>query len=208
MSVNAFVHDNLERVLERAVRAARAESPRFVSLLAELRGRTLAVRTPGLADLLIECTGQTLQLRPAGTPDASISGGALSLLALAGPDPQAVIARGDVQIEGDAEIAQQFRELARLMRPDLETGLSRLLGRTGAHLAVRGLKAVRDWSRATAWTATQNVAEYLAHERGDLVSRSEAEHFLRGVDQLREQVDRLDARLRHLESGGDGGMSR
>jgi len=208
LSVNAFVHDNLERVLERAVRAARAESPRFVSLLAELRGRTLAVHTPGLAELLIECTGQTLQLRPAGTPDASISGGGLSLLALAGPDPQAVIARGDVQIEGDAEIAQQFRELARLMRPDLETGLSRLLGRTGAHLAVRGLNALRDWSRATAWTATQNVAEYLAHERGDLVSRSEAEHFLRGVDQLREQVDRLDARLRHLESGGAGGMSR
>jgi ubiquinone biosynthesis protein UbiJ len=203
LSVNTFVQDSLERVLEHAVHLARTDSPRALRLLGELRDRTLAVRVAGFGELFIECDGQTLHARAAGTADAKISGSALSLLALAGPDPQAVIARGDVQIEGDAEIAQQFRELAILMRPDLETGLSRILGRSGAHLAVRGLNAVRQWSRATAWTATENVADYLAHERGDLVSRSEAEHFLRGVDQLREQLDRVDARLQHLESRAD-----
>jgi ubiquinone biosynthesis protein UbiJ len=200
LSVNTFVQHSLERVLERAVHVARADSPRAVRLLTELRDRTLALRVAGFGDLFVECDGQTLYVRATGTPHAKISGSALSLLALGGPDPQAVIARGDVQIEGDVEIAQRFRELAMLMRPDLETGLSRILGRSGAHLAVRALNAVRQWTRTTAWTATENVAEYLAHERGDLVSRSEAEHFLRGVDQLREQLDRLDARLRHLES--------
>jgi len=43
------------------------------------------------------------------------------------------------------------------------------------------------------------VAEYLAHESRDLVSRPEAEHFLRGVEQLREQLDRIDARLQLME---------
>jgi ubiquinone biosynthesis protein UbiJ len=41
----------------------------------------------------------------------------------------------------------------------------------------------------------RNVAEYLAHEQRDLVSRSEADPFLRGVDSLREDVDRLAARI-------------
>ena len=188
------------RVLERAVARTRHESPRAVRLLSELAGRTLRVRILGTPfDLRVACDGQSLQLHPGDAANAVITGAPLSLLALAGGDPQAVITRGDVSIEGDAEIAQRFRELGMLLRPDIEAGLSRLLGRSGAHLAMTGLRAARDWARTSAWTTTQNVAEYLAHERGDLVSRAEAEHFLRGVDQLREQVDRLEARLQQLE---------
>ena len=48
-------------------------------------------------------------------------------------------------------------------------------------------------------TSVQNLAEYLAHESRDLVSRAEAEHFLRGVDTVREQLDRIEARLQFLE---------
>ena len=47
------------------------------------------------------------------------------------------------------------------------------------------------------------MAEYLAHERGDLVPRAEAEDFYRGVERLREDLDRLDARTRALEGAQD-----
>jgi ubiquinone biosynthesis protein UbiJ len=189
-----------ERLLGRAVAAARADSARVTTLLSELRDRTLCVQVQGTGlDVRVNCDGQGLRLIQGDVADATIRGAPLSLLALAGEDPQAVIARGDVTIEGDAELAQRFRELGMRLRPDLETSLSRVFGRTAAHVAVRGLRAAGDWARASAWTATANVAEYLAHERGDLVSRAEAEHFLRDVDQLREQLDRLEARLTHLE---------
>ena len=151
---------------------------------------------------MVESTGRALKAFPAGEADATIVGAPLSLLALvalADADAQAVIRRGDVRIEGDAEIAQQFRELGGLLRPDLEAGLARVLGRPGAHLAMRGLRAAADWTRTAAWTSVRNLAEYLAHETGDLVSRPEAEHYLRGVEQLREQLDRLDARLQLAE---------
>ena len=46
----------------------------------------------------------------------------------------------------------------------------------------------------------QNVGEYLAHESGDLVPRAEASAYLQGVDALREQVDRVAARVNALES--------
>jgi ubiquinone biosynthesis protein UbiJ len=196
----------IERMLERAVAQARTDSPRAAALLRALQQRSLHVRISGTPfDLVFQSTGDTLRLRRADTDagtsaaDASIVGAPLSLLALAGEDPQAAITRGDVKIEGDGQIAQQFRELAMLMRPDLEATLSRLVGRPGAHVAMRSLRAVADWARASAWTSVQNMAEYLAYERGDLVSQPEADHFLHGVDQLREQVDRLDARLRQLE---------
>jgi ubiquinone biosynthesis accessory factor UbiJ len=190
----------IERLLDRAVARAMADSPRAAALIAQLQGRRLAIQTRGTPwSVVVESTGRTLKAYRAADADATIVGAPLSLLALAGADAQAVIRRGDVRIEGDAEIAQQFRELGALLRPDLETAMARLLGRSGAHLALRGLRAGLGWTRAVAWTTVRNLAEYLAHETGDLVSRPEAEHYLRGVEQLREQLDRIDARLQLME---------
>lgn len=133
------------------------------------------------------------------SPDAVLIGAPLALLALAGADPQAPIRRGDVRIQGDGQLAQQYRELAALLIPDLEDGLARLMGRSVAHLAARGLRNASELLRTAAWNSAQNLAEFLAHESGDLVSRHEAEHVLRGVDELRERLDRLEARLSDLE---------
>lgn len=219
----------IERLLDHAVARALADSPRATELIEALRGKRLSIQVTGTPlRALIESTGSTLKLlhlapaagdpaahadahadahpdaHPGAHADATIIGAPLSLLALTGDDPQAVIRRGDARIEGDAEIAQQFRELGLLLRPDLESGIARLLGRSGAHIAMRGLRAAADWTRTAAWTQVRNTAEYLAHESGDLVSRPEAEHYLRGVEQLREQLDRLEARLQIIERRAGG----
>jgi ubiquinone biosynthesis protein UbiJ len=199
----------LENVLNRSL----PRSPRAQQLCAELAGRKVAVTTPG-ANVLVESTGTSLKLSrvksealaspgaaaaatsPAGTPpDATITGGPFSLLALSGPAPEAVLQRGDVRIDGDAELAQKFRELALLLRPDLEEELSLLLGDVPAHQIGRLARAVVGWTHKAATTTVRNVAEYLGHERRDLVPRNEADPFLRGVDSVREDVDRLAARI-------------
>ena len=41
----------------------------------------------------------------------------------------------------------------------------------------------------------RNVAEFLAQEKQDLVPRAEGDQLLKGVDALREDVDRAEARL-------------
>jgi len=201
-------------LLDRAVARALADSPRATALVGELSGRRLAIEVSGTPWRIgVESTGRTLRIyradAPATTaptapyggaqPDVTIIGAPLSLLAMTGADAQAVIQRGDVRIDGDPAIAQQFRELGLLLRPDLETSLAPVLGRSGAHLALRGLRAAAQWTRNAAGTSVRNLAEYLAHESRDLVSRPESEHFLRGVDQAREQLDRVDARLQILE---------
>jgi ubiquinone biosynthesis protein UbiJ len=132
--------------------------------------------------------------------DAEISGSLMSLAALSGAHPEEVIRRGDVTIRGDAELAQKFRELAMLLRPDVEEELARLIGDTPAHQALRLVRAATGFGRRAAATGVRNVAEYLAHERRDLVSGPEAEDFYRRVEKLREDLDRLDARTRLIES--------
>ena len=187
----------LENVLNRGL----PRSPRAQQLCAELAGRRLLVAVTGL-QVLVESTGVSLKLSVvspqalvSAPPEATVTGGPLSLLALSGSDPEAVIQRGDVRIEGDAELAQKFRELALLLRPDLEEELSLVLGDVPAHQVGRLARALVGWTQRAATTTVHNVAEYLGHERRDLVPRSEADSFLRGVDSLREDVDRLAARI-------------
>jgi len=197
----SIVDGVIDRALRAAVSRARTDSPRARELLAALAGRSLTLEARGTPfRVTIASDGTMLHVAtPEALVDALISGTPLSLLALTRQDPEAVIQRGDVRIEGDAEIAQQFSRLAWLLRPDLENALSQVLGRSGAHVLMRGLRGAAAWTRAAAWTSVQNLSEYLAHERGDLVSRSEAAHFLREVDDAREQLDRLEARLSQLE---------
>ena len=203
----SIVDGGIDRALQAAVSRARTDSPRARELLAALSGRSITLEARGTTfRVTIASDGSTLRVAApepgtAAAPgaDAHISGTPLSLLALTRADPEVVLQRGDVHIEGDAEIAQQFSRLALLLRPDLENALSQLLGRSGAHVLMRGLRGAAAWPRAAAWTQVKNLSEYLAHERGDLVSRSESAHFLREVDDAREQLDRREARLSHLE---------
>ncbi|HYM43464.1 MAG TPA: SCP2 sterol-binding domain-containing protein [Steroidobacteraceae bacterium] len=174
-------------------------SGRARQLCAELAGRSLALEVRGFVTLRIESNGATLSVtESAADADARLEVGPLGLLALMGADAQQALQRGDANITGDAEIAAKFRELTRLLRPDPEEELSLVLGDVPAHQLGRLARGALEWGRGAARSAWRNGADYLAHERADLVPRREGEQFLRGVDALREDVDRAAARIELL----------
>jgi ubiquinone biosynthesis protein UbiJ len=186
-------------------------SPRAQELCESLKGKSVRIEAHGLGWRLdCESLGSSLKLTKSAAaarePDAGIAGSLMSLAALAGSHPEDVIQRGDVTIRGDAEVSQNFRQLAMLLKPDVEEEMSRLLGDTPAHQAMRLVRMATGFGRRTFETGVRNMAEYLAHERGDLVPRAEAEDFYRSVERLREDLDRLDARARLLEQPGDDGL--
>jgi ubiquinone biosynthesis protein UbiJ len=189
----------LTATLEQLINRGLPRSPRARALCAELAGKSLAVEIPGLARLRLTSNGATLDIASDAVPaDATLTGGVLALAALAGDEPQAVVQRGDVAISGDAQLAERFRELGRLLRPDPEEELALLVGDVAAHRLGRLARSALRLPRRAARTTLMNLAEYLGHERGDLVPRREGEQFLRGVDSLREDVDRLEVRLERL----------
>jgi ubiquinone biosynthesis protein UbiJ len=187
---------SIENVLNRGL----PRSPRARQLCSELAGSRLGVEVRGMTRIVVHSSGEVLHCTRAGAgaPDADVSGSALSLLALAGRSPEALLHKGAVEIRGDADIARKYRELAHLLTPDLEEELSLAIGDVPAHQLGRLARSVFGWSRQAAATAVRNVAEYLAHERADLVPRAEADQFISGVDRLREDVDRLEARINLL----------
>jgi ubiquinone biosynthesis accessory factor UbiJ len=185
----------IENILNRGL----PRSPRAQELCAELSGKRVAFNVRDIIRLLVESTGSSLRVTRGDTPaDAELTGGPFSLLALSGSSPDAVLQRGDVQVTGDAELARKFRELAVLLRPDPEEELSVLMGDVPAHQLTRFITGAWTWGQRATFTGVQNVAEYLGHETQDLVPRKEGEQFLKGVDAAREDMDRLEARIKLL----------
>jgi ubiquinone biosynthesis protein UbiJ len=117
----------------------------------------------------------------------------------AAPAGPAAQTRSSVQIRGDAEIANLYRDLFTAARPDLEEELSRWVGDMPARHLSQLAKSVRTWARRARRTAGENIAEYLQEEGRDLITKTEMEEFLRGVDGVRDGVDRIEARLRGIE---------
>lgn len=189
--------DRVEALLNRQV----SGSPRARELLAQLAGRALVVDVrPGLIELELRSDGTALRLSrsPQGAGDARMAGTPLALLGLAGASPEGAIRAGNVEIGGDAEIADRFRELLKLLRPEAEEELARLIGPAPASTVARVVGGAAAWLRSAGDTALRNVGEYVTHESGDVVSRAEGRAFLEGVDRLREDVDRLAARIARL----------
>ena len=186
---------SIEKLLNRSL----PRSPRAQALAMALSGRSLAVEMTGAGKVVISSSGEHIRVeRDTGAPaDASLSAGPFTLLALAAGQTQALAATGGT-LGGDSEVAQKFSELLGLLRPDPEEELAQLIGDAPAHHLGRLARGVADFAQRSARTGVTNVAEYLAHERRDLVPKAEGRQLLEGIDALRDDVDRLEARLEHL----------
>ncbi|HEX4970276.1 MAG TPA: SCP2 sterol-binding domain-containing protein [Steroidobacteraceae bacterium] len=188
----------LESLLNRNLAASAAAR----ALCQRLDAKVLALHVEGVPlSVYFKSHGEsmTLHTEHQGTPDATLSGSPLSLLRLAGPAPEAALRGGSVHIEGDAEVAQTFSELLKAAQPDLEEELSRVVGDVAARQIGNAARSALGFARRAKDTFMQNIAEYLQEEGRDVPNRTEAEEFLQGVDKVRDDVERLEARLRLLE---------
>jgi ubiquinone biosynthesis protein UbiJ len=186
---------------------ALARSPRAGELCLALQGRRLWLTVSGVpGTLCLAAVDGTLQAtlgagRSEATDsaaDVTVHASPLGLVALAAGDASDVVLRGGARVAGDERVTEQFQELARLLRPDIEAAVSQVVGRIPAHLATRALTLFTAWAGAARESVARNAADYLAHESRDLVPRAEAEGYFAGVEALRSQVTRAEARVAHL----------
>jgi ubiquinone biosynthesis protein UbiJ len=197
----------LQDVLNRNV----AGSRRAQELTRRLDGRALELEvtnTP-LKIFMEARDGRIVLAERRDTPaDARLAGTPLSLLTLAGPGAEGRLRSGKVRIEGDAEIAQAFRELLEQTRPDFEEELSQIIGDVAARRVANLAREVLAFGRRAGDSLATSAAEYLQEEGRDVPARIEVEEFLREVDRLRDDVERLEARLTRLAPGRDDGPTR
>jgi ubiquinone biosynthesis protein UbiJ len=194
----------LER-LEEALNRNVAESRKAQALCRQLDGRVVSLTVTGTPlEFFFSAKDGRLSLTPRSerAADAALSGTPIALLALAGPRAEGALRGGGVRIEGDAEVAQKFRDLLGHAQPDFEEELARVIGDVAARNLANLARGFMDFGRKAGRSLAGNVSEYLQEEGRDLPTRTEVEEFLAGVDRLRDDGERLEARLARLESRG------
>ena len=190
--------ERLESILNRNI----ADSRKAQALCRQLDGRVMSLTvqgTPLAFYFKSDSDRVTLATRHEGPADASLAGTPIALLALAGPRAEGALRGGGVRIEGDAEIAQKFRDLLAQAQPDFEEELARVIGDVAARQVANVARSFLGWGRKASDSLATSVVEYLQEEGRDLPTRVEVEEFLAGVDHLRDDAERLEARLARLE---------
>jgi ubiquinone biosynthesis protein UbiJ len=207
MTLRDLTLEGLQQALNRLL----ALDPLSLGRLAALHGRVIRVVLEGTGIQLHFVPGHDGRLQllghVEGEPDCTLSGSPLDLMRAGDrAEGPAQLFAGHVRIDGDTGVAQRFSEALAGLDIDWEEQLSHLTGDIAAHEIGRGARAVRAEGERLGRSARDNLSEYLTEEAQLLPHRFQVEDFLRDVDTLRDDVERLAARIALLErrQGGEG----
>lgn len=188
--------------LEAAINGLLSLDPEGAAGLTSLEGRVIAFEFMGFGNRLYFIPGQgRLQVFGAydAEPDCLLRGTpvALATLGMAHAKEDALFS-GQVEIEGDTALAHRFGNLLANLDIDWEEQLARLTGDPFAHALGSRVRSVSRWGQGSLATLGQDFTEYLQEEGRLLPSRYELESFLTEVDRLRDDGERLAARVNRL----------
>ena len=211
MTVRALPFDLLDRLIGRALDL----DPETRDALAGFSGKVVDVEIAGAGAVRLRIEAGGVRTEPRGelrtgpgdgacAADVTLRGAPLSLLrfALAGDrEREALLLGGEVGLRGDVALATQLQQIAARMDLDPEEALARRIGDVPAHEIVRGARGLGGWMRDAGAALLADVSEYLHHEAAMTPRREDVERFARAVDDLRDDVERLEARIAGLERG-------
>ncbi len=193
-------------VLETAINQVLQLDPDTVEQLQQLQGKVIAIELQGINVTLYLMPQEVPQEKALnvfghfeGEPDTVLRGTPIAMAKMGlAKNAGDVLFEGDVEISGDVELGQQFREILDGLDIDWEEHLSHLTGDIVAHKMGNLVRGIFAWGKQTTEILSQDAAEYLQEESRELPNRREVDNFLKNIDILRSDVDRLEMRVTRL----------
>ena len=179
-----------------------AASSSAAALCTHLEGRSLLVRVINApVQMCFAVTDGRLIVSDVASdePDTTITTSAINLMRLSVGDAEQLIREGGATVAGNEDVAADFQELFRLLRPDPEEELAKLTGDVFAHEAGRAVRGVAGWLERAGKSLGRSAAEFVTEETRDVAGEIELQEFCSDVDKLSLDVDRAAARLSALK---------
>ena len=170
--------------------------------LQPLTGKVIAVEcaSPALHLFILPSDeGLLLAAQWAADADCTLRAPAASLLRLAvSKDKSAVLHSPEVELDGDSHVLMALADVLQDLELDWEYELSRWLGPVATALIGGHVRSRANWYQQGFASLNQNLAEYLSEEARTLVAEREAQARFSELDQLKLDLDRLEARFERL----------
>lgn len=188
--------------LEALVNSLLRADPASLERLAAMDGQLILLEVLG-PGLKLYCApgpdGLSMSLDAGREPDCALRGTPLGFARLGlGERPAEGLFQGAVEMRGDPEVGERFRAVLADLDLDWEEQLSKVAGDPLAHQIGQGVRAWSAWGSRAHQTLAENLKEYLQEEARLLPTPWEVEEFAAAVDILRDDAERLAARIERL----------
>lgn len=167
--------------------------------LKQLSGKVVKLELSGLSHFwLFKSEAIYLTKDYNGLFDLVLRGSVFDFMGLALMKKKSALAAIPIQISGDMEVAKQFKDLFSKLEIDWEEQLAWVVGDTLAYPIAQFLKSLSQWAKQSVATLSQNMTDYVQAEMDYLVPEEELQVFFSEVDDLRDDLARLQVRIGRL----------
>ncbi|HIO93563.1 MAG TPA: Sterol-binding domain protein [Leucothrix mucor] len=190
--------------IETSLNAWLALDGETLAKFSEMDSKVICLHISGL-DLnlyfLPEKNNITVMGNYAGEPDTTITGSPIALMRLGTSENSGkTLLESDASIEGDTHLGAEFSRILGEVDIDWEELLSKLVGDVVAHHAGQVTATGLNWLQESLEAMKLNTSEYLSEEAKLTPAEAEINYYLDQVDDLRMDVDRLEARVnQHIQ---------
>lgn len=189
-------------IVETVINRYLALDPEMLDKMAAFSGKVIKLEIIGISTplyMLPDSNGMQIRTEHDGEADTILRGTPISLFKMGLVSNAAtLLLKGDVEISGDTRLGHQFKNVFSQMDIDWTEPLAELVGDTLAYQVQQSGKKITGWGRGVFESATMSFSEYLQEESRDAVTETELNIFNADVDQLRNDVDRLQAKINSL----------
>ncbi len=189
-------------ITEAVINRYLALDPEMLDQLAQFNGKVIQLEMTGINKvfyMLPNARGIQVLTEYEGPADTVLRGTPVSLFKMGLVSNAAnLLLKGEIEISGDTRLGHQFKNVFSQMDIDWSEPLANLVGDSLAYQIQQSAIKFARWGKESVVSFSTSFSEYLQEESRDVVTGTELNIFNETVDQLRNDVDRLQARVNAL----------
>ncbi len=189
-------------LIETAINRYLALDPEMLTKLAAFSGKVIKIELSGIEKrFYIFPSDRGVDVRTEYDEDADtvLRGTPIALFKMGVTSNAAtMLLKGEVEITGDTRLGHQFKQAFSEMDIDWSEPLAELVGDGLAYQLQEVSKNFVSWGKQSLQSVSLSASEYLQEESRDVVTETELEIFNQSVDKIRNDVDRLEAKIKKL----------
>ncbi len=174
--------------------------PQASSLLQPLKDKSLTVIITDV-DYTITLTSDGQNLFADNTPSRNLLKGKLAYVIelLFNKNMQELIMEDKLEYEGSLKELKEFYKFVKAVDIDIVYKISKATSPEFANAVSKPMLKAKEYLKNSSIESIEDIKDFLTHETRTLISKNEANAFYTQIQELKQSIDRIEAKLNLLQ---------